>query len=333
MIIYIAIFALFILAEFVYLYYSYNKSSFSKDDWSAAIDVVNKIMQEQYAQISKDRQSEQEKQLEKIKQEIDLKKTQYETELTNLQEEVNNAKNRRTEQLQQLAQSLTLEINEKSKEKALQLSSITEYYEQQKTNIVNEYNNFIDEINDKKSELTHQLRQAEARQLEIIEEYKRAEKIKQDKDFYRIVLSEDALEDVKKLRKIASELHNPTVLYKLIYKEYYERPFNEMIGRVVTGRGSVGIYKITSLENGRVYIGQTRQNFKDRLRSHVKRGVKAEIGTQNKLYTAMWEDGVENFTFEILAECTISELNEKEKEYIALYHADTWGYNSTAGGA
>lgn len=52
-----------------------------------------------------------------------------------------------------------------------------------------------------------------------------------------------------------------------------------MVGRVVTGRGNTGIYKITNLENGKVYIGQTKQAFKERWRTHLKRGVKAEPGT------------------------------------------------------
>lgn len=105
-----------------------------------------------------------------------------------------------------------------------------------------------------------------------------------------------------------------------------------MVGRVVSNDAAAcGIYKITNLENGRSYIGQTRQAFKERWRTHLKRGVKAEPGTQNKLYAAMWEDGAENFTFEVLATCAPEELNEKERDYIALYHADTWGYNGNGG--
>jgi len=85
---------------------------------------------------------------------------------------------------------------------------------------------------------------------------------------------------VKKLRKIAGELHDPTIIYKLIYKTYYEKPFTEMVGRVVSSEAAAcGIYKITNLENGRCYIGQTRQAFKERWRTHLKRGVKAEPGT------------------------------------------------------
>ena len=241
------------------------------------------------------------------------------------------ARKRRDDQLQALAVELATEVSNKSKEGALQLQSVMDYYDQQKINISEEFQNFSLEMKAKKAQLEKEVKAAEAKQQEIIEEYKRAEKIKEDKNFYRIVLSENDIEDVKKLRKIADELHDPSVLYKLIYKNYYERPFNEMIGRVVTGRGNTGIYKITNLENGKVYIGQTKQAFKERWRTHLKRGVKAEPGTSNKLYNAMWEEGAENFTFEVLAECDTDELNGKEKEYISFYHANTWGYNSTAG--
>lgn len=233
--------------------------------------------------------------------------------------------------LDQLQVSLMEEVKKQSEQGALQVQGVIEYYNQQQMQVQSDFELYQEEMAAKRQELEDEYKKAEARQLEIIEEYKRAEEIKNNKDYYRIKLSESDTDDVKRLRKFADELHNPSALYKLIYKEYYERPFNEMVGRVVTGRGSCGIYKITNLENGRCYIGQTKQTFKERWRTHLKRGVKAEVGTQNKLYAAMWEDGVENYTFEVLAECEVAELNEKEKEYIALYHADSWGYNSTGG--
>lgn len=259
------------------------------------------------------------------------KRRSIEESIKNLDMDLAAARKRRDDQLQALAVELTTEVQNKSKEGALQLQSVMDYYDQQKINISEEFQNFSIEMKAKKAQLEKEVKAAEAKQQEIIEEYKRAEKIKEDKNFYRIVLSENDIEDVKKLRKIADELHDPSVLYKLIYKNYYERPFNEMIGRVVTGRGNTGIYKITNLENGKVYIGQTKQAFKERWRTHLKRGVKAEPGTSNKLYNAMWEEGAENFTFEVLAECDTDELNGKEKEYISFYHANTWGYNSTSG--
>lgn len=234
--------------------------------------------------------------------------------------------------LKELEDKLVQSVSESSKNEAIQLQGVVDFYATKRQEIYDDFEAYQERIKTRREELREILRKEEAKQQEIIEQYKRAEQIKQDKNFYRIVLSEDAQDDVKKLRKIAGELHDPTIIYKLIYKTYYEKPFTEMVGRVVSSEAAAcGIYKITNLENGRCYIGQTRQAFKERWRTHLKRGVKAEPGTQNKLYAAMWEDGAENFTFEVLATCASEELNEKERDYIALYHADTWGYNGTGG--
>ena len=46
----------------------------------------------------------------------------------------------------------------------------------------------------------------------------------------------------------------------------------------------------------------------------------------------MREEGIENFTYEILEECSESELNEKEKFYIIKFNSFRKGYNATEGG-
>ena len=43
------------------------------------------------------------------------------------------------------------------------------------------------------------------------------------------------------------------------------------------------------------------------------------------------EDGVHNFTFELLEECPRDQLNEKERLWIEIYQTDSLGYNSTKG--
>ena len=217
-------------------------------------------------------------------------------------------------------------IGDVSKKEAEHLQSIQQYYIEQKNLVQNDYDSFLDQIEVEKNALTKIIEKERKTYEEIIEQFKRSEEAKTKQDFYRIVLSHDEISDVKKLKQIAEELHDPSVLYKLIYKTYYERPFNELMGRL--GGGKTGIYKITNIENGKVYIGQTKQEFSTRLRTHVKRGLRAEPTTKNKLYNAMWEDGVENFTFEILSECNADELNEKEKEFIAFFKSTEWGYNS-----
>lgn len=84
----------------------------------------------------------------------------------------------------------------------------------------------------------------------------------------------------------------------------------------------IGIYKITNLCNGMVYIGQSNDIFR-RWGEHKRKRKK-----QNTLlYKAMNEYGIENFSFEVLEECEVEELNQKEKYYINKYNSLENGYN------
>lgn len=84
-----------------------------------------------------------------------------------------------------------------------------------------------------------------------------------------------------------------------------------------------GIYKITNKLNGKSYIGATI-NIEGRFSEH-KRG-KSTFGK------IILQIGVENFTFEIIEECSIEELETKEEYYVALYDSYNNGYNKTPGG-
>ena len=152
----------------------------------------------------------------------------------------------------------------------------------------------------------------------LIEQFKKDEEARKEADFYRIPISSAAKNDIDKLKGVAAQLSKPTTLYKLIWKEYYENGFNSMIGRVLGGdKDKSGIYKITNINNQMVYIGQAA-SIGSRWRTHVKRGLKAEEGTSNRLYTALWEEGIENFTFQVVEFCDRKDLTEREKFYISM---------------
>lgn len=95
-----------------------------------------------------------------------------------------------------------------------------------------------------------------------------------------------------------------------------------------------GIYKITNLVNGKVYIGQS-QDIYSRWKEHKYARNKRDCFA---LYGAFKKYGLDNFSFEIVECCPFEQLNEKEIYYISQYHSyvgDTKsnGYNMTKGGA
>jgi hypothetical protein len=158
-----------------------------------------------------------------------------------------------------------------------------------------------------------------------IESSKREEEKKTATDFYRVVIPESDLLEIVKLREVEPYLRDKEALNKVIWKVYYEKPTSDMIGRVVGATDKTGIYKITDIVSGKCYVGQA-VNISQRWRQHVKRGLGAEAPTHNKLYPAMKSVGVENFTFEIIEECSRSELDEKEDFWQDYFQANTYGY-------
>jgi group I intron endonuclease len=99
-----------------------------------------------------------------------------------------------------------------------------------------------------------------------------------------------------------------------------------MVGRILGKQTHTGIYKITNLTNGMCYVGQAA-NVADRWKQHINRGIGADPPTRNKLYPAMLAIGVENFSFELIEECSRDELNEKEQFWQEYFKAKEFGYS------
>ena len=96
----------------------------------------------------------------------------------------------------------------------------------------------------------------------------------------------------------------------------------------------VGIYKIINLINNKVYIGQSRC-IKKRWKNHKITYHNSNSKAYNyPLYRAMRKYGIENFQFEIIENCSIEELNDREKYWISYYHSNNndYGYNQDDGG-
>lgn len=188
---------------------------------------------------------------------------------------------------------------------------------------------FQQQIADKQAELAEvdaQLIDLTSKLTSAVEAAKRAEELRIKQDFYRLQLSQVDIDEIARLREVTPYLRDSEPLNKVIWKVYYEKPYTDLIGRVVGTGVHTGIYKITNIENQMCYIGQAA-NIAERWKQHIKRGIGAETPTRNKLYPAMLELGVENFTFEIVEEVERSKLNDREDYWQEYFHAKDFGYS------
>ena len=156
------------------------------------------------------------------------------------------------------------------------------------------------------------------------------QEVKDNKDNYRLLPSQADLTDARRLEIVKRELNKPRILSMLIWQTYWQPLAKKQFPQILQDKTKCGIYKITNTITDECYIGQSVDVYK-RWCEHCKCGLGIDTPPGNKLYKAIQEYGLENFTFELLTECTQSELNEKERYFIELYQADTFGYNSTGG--
>lgn len=155
---------------------------------------------------------------------------------------------------------------------------------------------------------------------------KRAVKMETEQNFYKLNLTEDDLKEIARLREVLPYLRDSEPLNKVIWKVYYEKPYTDLVGRVIGPGAHTGIYRITNTKNNMCYVGQAA-NLAERWRQHIKRGVGAEAPTKNKLYPAMMSFGVENFTFEVIEECDRADLDAREDYWQDYFHAKDFGYS------
>jgi group I intron endonuclease len=91
-----------------------------------------------------------------------------------------------------------------------------------------------------------------------------------------------------------------------------------------------GIYKISLKGSNKVYIGLTN-NFAQRKNEHIK-ALKGNKHFNIHLQRAFVKYGEESFLMELLEECDLCDLNEREKYYILKFNSFNDGFNLTTGG-
>lgn len=201
-----------------------------------------------------------------------------------------------------------------------------EYDENVKT-LQDAYNRSQDETLQKIEQNKQELNKISATRAAAQEAILKEKEIQENLDFYCLSIADNDLDDIQTLERIKPKLHQPRILCMLIWSTYFQKPMTSLCNNVLGLNTVCGIYKITNQETTQCYIGQAVDVAK-RWKDHAKCGLGIDTPTNNKLYAAMAEYGLQNFSFELLEACKKEDLNEKEKMYIEMYQSKEYGYNS-----
>lgn len=221
--------------------------------------------------------------------------------------------------------ALNLELDMAQSQKIMALNAEFSEYSSQQQKIID---SMLEETKKIQNELEDFRTQREAiNQAIALENSKEEEKLK-----HQISLSLQDKEDIKYLLSIEEKINNKQLLRKLIWSEYLQKPFNEMLKRLFLGNPPKNvIYCIENIHNHKKYIGKTSAEVSKRWTEHIKTSL--EIGTiksQNihKALYGHWDE----FTFSVIVVSEKEKISADEKYYIKFFESDIYGYNMKSGG-
>ena len=303
----IFIFLLIISGVLFYLYYKEKNKHIE-------IENINKEIEKENEKIKNENKHLIEKQ-DYIQKEI-LNKQDI---LNNIQKSIEDSEQVSRNAFEQYMDTLDkeYELKEKEHQEAIQL-------------LDNSYGEIQNKVIAEIDQIRADLDKISATRAAAIQAQLEEEKIQQQAEFYSLSIEDVDKREVKILQSIENELRDPRPIRMIIWQAYYSKKANDLASRVLGPNEKCGIYKITNKENKLCYIGQAKK-IRERWREHMKCGLGIDTPANNKLYQAMKKEGIDNFTFEMLEECTIENLDEKEAFYINLYNSYDYGYNSNRG--
>lgn len=187
-------------------------------------------------------------------------------------------------------------------------------------------------INEELNIIRTNLEECRAQQNQINEILRKTEESNNEINFHRIILSSSDKEDIKYLLSIEDKIHNKDLLHKLIWSEYLQKPFNQMLNNIFGGKIPKNvIYCIENFTTHKKYIGKTSAEVSKRWTEHIKSSLGIGGIKKQKIHEALFEHWDE-YIFFIIEETTKEQLNEKEKYYISFFETDKYGFNQKSGG-
>ena len=200
-------------------------------------------------------------------------------------------------------------------------------YDMYKDTLETSYSNRQLELMREVDEIQKELDSIKATRAAAIKAQTREKEIEEKLSFYCLTIPETELKDIGILESIAPKLNKERVLWMLIWQTFFRTPMTSLCNNVIGNTVKSGIYKITNIKTKECYIGQA-VDLASRWKDHAKCGLHIDTPAGNKLYKAMQEYGIQNFSWEVLEEVPPAQLNKKEDYYIQLYDSINFGYNS-----
>lgn len=261
-----------------------------------------------------------------------------------IKHDIEELSNRRTELLlaiekekQKYDENIEKEKNKLSEQLKIYKQNAQYASDEYSSTLEKQYQKVEQSYDTKVRQLEEELQNAESRLQELrnslsagVQAQLREREKEENIQFYKLSISPIDLEDIVKLNTLKIALHQPVILSKLIWTQYFQKQTTEMCNRILGTKKICGIYKITNLKTQQCYIGQS-VDVAQRWKDHVKCGLGIDASATNKLYNAMQNDGVWNFTFELIEECPRADLDKKEKQWIEMYQSNIYSYNATKG--
>ena len=157
------------------------------------------------------------------------------------------------------------------------------------------------------------------------------EKEKQERLYYTIQVPDEYKDDIEfLLTTVSQKVQHPDIINKLVWAEYVKPYIDETFKRVGID-DKPGIYKLTSLQTGKCYIGKST-NIKKRISDHIKSAIGITSIADQAVHHAIADEGYWNWAIEPVIYCEKEQLNEMEKYYIEFFKSQEFGYNKNSGG-
>lgn len=281
----------------------------------------------------------------KLTEEYNKKKEELLKEYNIFENNIKNKKQLQEELLSESEKRIQDSINKEKviiqqnleNQRILLLQNIEKEIKEKQLSVELDYSKFIENIAEVRTaaelsltQLIEEVDQYRNARDSIIKIQKEEEKIKNERNFYSINLTEEDLEDIIELRKLEQRIRHKDILNKLIFEAYIKKPFTNMCSRILSTTKVCGIYKITNLNNNLVYIGKST-DIKARWQEHIKSAFNIGTIAHAKIHDAIKKEGIENFIFQLVEECTKDSYSDREKYWIEFYQSMNYGYNERNG--